>query len=160
MRDERTRNDSTYPTISSMQNLVSDLGDISLTRPDTHFDARNEDNLIVSKITGVLPGEDTNDVVVKAQLDLKRDTTARDSNIRNSTNNTAISCDTDRYISIKSNGNKIADILEDEVNQGCTLSTSKRLNLVATQPITLYHNSAGGLINMKYTDSGNTTTPG
>lgn len=135
MRDERTRNDSTYPTIASMQNLVSDLGDISLTRPDTHFDARNEDGLIVSKITGVLPATDTNDVVVKAQLDLKRDTSARDPNIRNSTNNTAISCDTDRYISIKSNGNKIADIIEDEVNQGFTLLTNnKRLNLVSTQP--------------------------
>ncbi len=61
--------------------MVSDLGDISLTRPVDHFDAANEDGLIVSKIKNVLPAENNNDVVVKAQLDLKLDITARDNSI-------------------------------------------------------------------------------
>ena len=50
----------------------------------------------------------------KSQLDLKRNIAEPDSKIRNSTDKTSISCDTDRYISIKSNGNKLGDILEDE----------------------------------------------
>ena len=65
-----------------------------------------------------------------------------ESKIKNSTEKTAISCDSDRYISIKSNNNKICDILEDEINAGFTLNTyNKRLNLVSDQPQTQYHNS-------------------
>lgn len=57
-------------------------------------------------------------------------------------------------------GNKLCDVLEDEVNQGTTINTyNKRLNLVSNQPQTFYHNSPGGLFNMKYTDDGN-TVPG
>lgn len=58
--------------------------------------------------------------------------TGFDTKIQNSTGFTAISCDSDRYISIKSMNNKLCDILEDEVNQGFTLNTyNKRLNFVS-----------------------------
>ena len=57
---------------------------------------------------------------------------------------------------MRSDGVKILSILEDEQNDGCTLLTDKRFNVVSTQPITMYHNSANGLINFKYTDDGNT----
>ena len=40
MRDERARNDSTYTDVSYVQNLVSDLSDISLTKPiNNNYDA-------------------------------------------------------------------------------------------------------------------------
>lgn len=80
--------------------------------------------------------------------------------IENSTAKTKISCDSDRYISVTSNGVKIGDILEDEVNQGFTLSTTKRLNLVSALPQTLYHNSAAALFNFKFTGNNDTATPG
>jgi len=109
---------------------------------------------IVNMADATLP----DDAVTKSQLDLKRDITARDPKIQNANNNTAISCDTDRYISIRSNGNKLGDILEDEQNQGLTvLTNNKRLNFVSTQPQTYYHNAPAGLFNFKYTDDGNTT---
>ena len=47
-------------------------------------------------------------------LALKKNTGTFDTKIQNSTAKTAISCDGDRYISIKSNDNKICDVLEDE----------------------------------------------
>ena len=63
----------------------------------------------------------------------KKNTGTFDSKIQNSTGLSAISCDGDRYISIKSNGNQLGQILEDEVNSGLTILTNdKRLNLVAT----------------------------
>ena len=89
-------------------------------------------NLNSNKLTNLSSGTTSGDAVNKGQLDLKRDLTAPDSKIRNSTDKTAISCDTDRYISVKSNGNKICDLLEDEVNAGFTVNTyNKRLNLVS-----------------------------
>lgn len=88
---------------------------------------------------------------------LKKNTGTFDTKIQNSTGNTAVSCDGDRYISIRSNGSKLADVLEDEQNAGMTILTagSKRFNLVSGGPQTLYHNSTAGLFNMKYTDDGN-----
>lgn len=53
-------------------------------------------------------------------------------------------------------GTKLADILEDEQNQGMTILTNnKRFNLVSAQPQTFYHNSPASLYNFKYTDDGN-----
>ena len=55
-----------------------------------------------------------------------------ESKIQHASELSAISCDGNRYISVKSNGNKICDILEDEVNAGFTINTyNKRLNLVS-----------------------------
>jgi hypothetical protein len=90
-------------------------------------------------------------------LATKKNTGTFDSKIQNSTGNTAVSCDGDRYISIRSNGAKLADVLEDEQNQGMTILTagSKRFNVVSGGPQTLYHNSPAGLFNLKYTDDGN-----
>jgi hypothetical protein len=51
----------------------------------------------------------TSDAAYKAK-------TSMESKIQDATGNAAISCDSSRYISIKSNGNKLGDILEDEVN--------------------------------------------
>lgn len=94
-------------------------------------------------------------------LATKKNTGTFDTKIQNSTGNTAVSCDGDRYISIRSNGSKLADVLEDEQNAGMTILTagSKRFNVVSGGPQTLYHNSPAGLFNLKYTDDGN-TTPG
>lgn len=89
-------------------------------------------NLNSNKVTNLSSGTVNTDAVNKGQLDLKRDLTAPDTKIRNANDKTAVSCDTDRYISVKSNGNKIADILEDEVNAGFTLNTyNKRYNVVS-----------------------------
>lgn len=88
----------------------------------------------------------------------KKNTGTFDTKIQNSTGLTAISCDTDRYMSLKSNGTKLCDILEDEQNAGMTILTNKRFNVVSTQPQTLYHNSPAGLFNFKYTDDGNQVT--
>lgn len=86
----------------------------------------------------------------------KKNTGTFDTKIQNATGLSTISCDTDRYVSIKSNGTKLCDILEDEQNQGMTILTNnKRFNIVSTQPQTLYHNSPAGLFNFKYTDDGN-----
>lgn len=75
------------------------------------------------------------DAVNKGQLDagllLKKDTTSFDAKIQNAAGKTSINCAGDRYIDITSNGTKIVSILEDEVNQGCTLLTDKRFNVVA-----------------------------
>lgn len=46
----------------------------------------------------------------------KKNTGTFDTTIQNSTAKTKISCDNDRYISVTSNGNKILDVIEDEVN--------------------------------------------
>ena len=69
-------------------------------------------------------------------LALKKDTGTFDTKIQNSTAKTTISCDGDRYISVKSNDNKICDVLEDEQNQGMTILTagSKRFNVVSGGP--------------------------
>ena len=73
--------------------------------------------------------------VVESLLDLKRDLTATDTKIQNSTGKTQVSCDGDVYISVKSNGNKLCDIHEDLTNQGMTIATgNKRFNLVSSQP--------------------------
>lgn len=95
---------------------------------------------------------------VDASLATKKNTGTFDSKIENTTAKTAFQCDSDRYLSIKSNGSKLCDILEDEVNAGCTInSNNKRLNFVSQQPQTFYHNSGSGLFNLKYTDDGNMT---
>lgn len=86
----------------------------------------------------VLNGDATQNLqpTTKQQVDTalatKKNTGTFDSKIENATAKTAFQCDTDRYVSIKSNGNKICDILEDEVNAGCTINTNnKRLNFVS-----------------------------
>lgn len=114
--------------------------------------------------TALTTKADTATTYSKTQVDtallLKKDTGTFDTKIRNANDKTAISCDTDRYISIKSNGTKLADVLEDEVNGGLTINTyNKRYNVVSQQPQTYYHNAGTGLFNFKYTDDGN-TTPG
>jgi hypothetical protein len=45
---------------------------------------------------------------------LKKNTGTFDTKIQNSTGQSAVSCDSDRYISIKSMNNKLCDVLEDE----------------------------------------------
>jgi hypothetical protein len=63
----------------------------------------------------------------------KKATGTFDTKIQNATAQSAISCDTDRYLSIKSNGAKLCDILEDEQNAGMTILTNnKRFNVVST----------------------------
>lgn len=93
-------------------------------------------------------------------LDAKKNADTFDALIQNDTGLTAISCDNDLRISITSNGNKLCDIEEDEINQGMTVATgAKRFNLVSGAPQTFYHNSPAGLFNFKYTDDGS-LTPG
>lgn len=90
-------------------------------------------------------------------LALKKNNGTFDTRIQNATNQTAVSCDNDRYISIRSNNAKLGDVFEDEQNQGLSILTAgtKRFNVISGGPQTLYHNSTAGLFNLKYTDDGN-----
>lgn len=73
--------------------------------------------------------------VVDSLLASKKDTGTFDTKIQNANAKTHVSCDGDRYISVRSNGNKLCDIHEDEQNQGCTVATyNKRFNVVSSQP--------------------------
>ncbi len=87
------------------------------------------------RIKRLSPGTLVDDAINKKQLDdgllLKKNITSTDAKIQNSADKTSINCASDRYIDIRSNGNKIVSILEDEVNLGCTLLTEKRFNVVA-----------------------------
>lgn len=63
----------------------------------------------------------------------KKNTGTFDTKIQNSTAKTAVSCDGDRYISIKSNGNKMADLHEDTITNGFTIATyDKRFAVVSS----------------------------
>jgi hypothetical protein len=73
--------------------------------------------------------------VVTDLLNGKKNTGTFDSKIQNATAKTHVSCDGDRYISVRSNGNKLCDLHEDEQNAGMTIATyNKRFNVVSNQP--------------------------
>jgi hypothetical protein len=69
-------------------------------------------------------------------LATKKNTNTFDTKIQNATGNTAVSCDGDRYISIRSNNAKLGDVFEDEQNQGMSILTAgtKRFNVISGGP--------------------------